>query len=109
MTGRFSADPELMEYLVSRAGAELRVAAINRDHLLAFIRESNSIENIKRRTKAIEVKAHREFLAAAEIGVVDLERFVKRIGGKPLRRTEGMNVSIVDRGSGRILHSPPPG
>lgn len=103
-------DSELMDYLVSKAGlAEVRVAAVNREHLLTFIRESNVIENIKRRTKAIEVVAHREFLACDQISVHDLERFVERIGGKPLRRTEGMNVSIVDRGSGRVLHAPPPG
>lgn len=95
---------------MSRTGmAEVRLAAVKHEHLLTFIRESNSIENIKGRTRAIEVLAHREFLMLDEIAVHDLEWFVDRIGGKPLRRDEGMNVSIVDRGSGRLLHSPPPG
>src|SRR4051812_12441594 len=103
-------DPELTEYLMSHTGmAEMRLQAVKREHLLAFIRESNAIENIKRRVRAIEVLAHREFLALDEITVHDLEWFVDRIGGKPLRRSEGMNASIVDRGSGRILHVPPPG
>lgn len=102
-------DPELTEYLTSTGMAKVRLAAAKHEHLLTFIRESNSIENIKGRAKQIEVLAHREFLACDEISVSDLELFVERIGGSPLRRTEGMNVSIVDRGSGRIMHSPRPG
>lgn len=100
---------ELRDYLVSRASAAERAATIDREKLLDFIRESNRIENIKRRIKAVEVRAHREFLSLNELAVHDLELFVQRVAGKPLRRHEGMNVSIVDRGSGRILHAPPPG
>lgn len=103
-------DAELLEHLASRASlTEHRAAAINHNHLLDFIRESNRIESIKGRTKPIEVKAHKEFLALGEVRVHDLEWFVHAIAGKPLRRQEGMNVSIVDRGSGKIVHAPPPG
>jgi Fic family protein len=99
----------LLDRLTSGIAAKDRVAAIDHQRLLDFIRESNRIENIRRRTKSIEVTAHREFLALDEVSVHDLELFVKRVAGKPLRRHEGMNVSIVDRGSGRVVHAPPPG
>jgi hypothetical protein len=70
--------------------------------LIPFIRESNFIENIKRKPTTGEINAHKAFLALERVTVADMETFVTDVAAVPLRRALGQDV-IVGR------HRPPPG
>lgn len=71
-----------------------------------FVEESNRIEGI-RGVRNPEVVAHIEFLCNDNITVEDLELFVRGVGGKPLRQSEGMDVRagkhFPPRGGPRIV------
>jgi Fic/DOC family len=69
---------------------------------LAFITESNRIEDILRPPTQGEIDAHDTIWSKQEITVADLEDFVAEVAGRPLRRRLGQNVRV-----GR--HIPPPG
>lgn len=68
-----------------------------------FVIESNAIEGITRSPGPQEIGAYRDFLALVEIGVEDLEIFVRLVQpGAELRVREGMNVRVGN-------HFPPRG
>lgn len=71
------------------------------DELFNFLAESNRIEGEIPPDRP-QIQAAETFLALKRVSVADLERLVFAIGGKPLRRSAGMNVRV---GS----HIAPPG
>lgn len=70
--------------------------------LVAFVRDSNAIENIHRDPIDREISAHETFLGLPEVKVSDLEWFVDAVAGASLRTLPGMNVVVGP-------HRPPPG
>lgn len=70
--------------------------------LVAFVRDSNAIENIHRDPTDREISAHETFLELPEVKVPGLERFVDAVAGAGLRTLLGMNVVVGP-------HRPPPG
>ena len=76
---------------------------VDKEHLRAFVRESNRIEGIKRPPTAREIEAHLYLLGQDRITQTDLEAFVAVVApGKPIRDRVGMNVSVGN-------HRPPIG
>ena len=67
------------------------------DPLTRFVAESNAIEGIHRAPYDREINAHLHVLAADEVTVDLLERFVAAVQpGAKLRRREGMDVRVGD-------------
>ena len=62
--------------------------------LVAFVRESNLIEGIRRDPTDSETLAHQELLREREMSVGALERFVADVASRPLRDTVGMDVRV---------------
>lgn len=59
-----------------------------------FVLESNRIEGITRPPKPMEVTAFKQLLALPVVAVTDLDEYVRRIGGGPLRVAHGMDVRV---------------
>lgn len=77
--------------------------------LRRFVRESNAIERIVRDVEPYEVEVTRIFLALETLRQADVENLATVLAGGELRRREGMDVTVVDRGSDTVLFRPPPG
>jgi len=70
------------------------VEAWDTQQLLAFVRESNAIENILREPTDREVRAHIQLIDQSRVTIEALEEFVGLIGGGPLRELPTMNVRV---------------
>lgn len=71
--------------------------------LVAFVKESNRIEGIRRPPTTREVEAHKALLALGHINIWGVIGFVHSVQpGADLRNREGMNVRVG-------AHVPPPG
>ncbi len=63
--------------------------------LVAFVRESNRIEGIRRDPTMSEIQAHERLLARPVVEVVDVVGFVAAVApGKPLRDRRGLDVRV---------------
>lgn len=70
--------------------------------LIDFVRESNRIEGIEREPTDYEITAHEEFMELPEVGVPEMECFVRDVAVVPLRDRAGRDVRVG-------AHYPPPG
>lgn len=64
-------------------------------HVIAFIKESNHIEGIKRKPRKAEIEEYQRFMAQDSLTIVDMRQFVSVYQpGALLRDKDGMNVHV---------------
>lgn len=79
-----------------------RPPSFSQARFVAFVAESNAIEGIHRRPTEGELDAHDRLFALDALTVADIERFVRDVAARPLRRAVGQDVRVGP-------HRPPPG